>query len=52
DKWPGLGGVYDDALLPGFAESGMRFFLGGADMSFMLAGARARGDLFRKLGES
>ena len=48
-KWPGLGGVYDEAILPGFVERGMRFFLGGADMSFILAGARARGAFFNSL---
>ena len=50
--WPGLGGVYDEALLPDFAAKGMKFFLGGADMSFMLAGAKARGEMFRKLEDS
>ena len=48
-KWAGLGGVYDEALLPGFVERGMRFFLGGSDLSFILAGAKARGDFFDKL---
>ena len=48
-KWPGLGGVYDEAILPGFAERGMRFFLGGADLSFILAGASARGAFFNTL---
>ena len=48
-KWPGLGGVYDEALLPGFAKQGVKFFLGGADLSFILAGARARGAFFAGL---
>lgn len=48
-KWPGLGGVYDETILPGFAERGIRFFLGGADMSFILSGARARGAFFNQL---
>jgi len=47
-KWPGLGGVYDESLLPGFIERGMRFFLGGSDMAFILAGAKARGAFFDK----
>lgn len=48
-KWPGLGGIYDEAILPGFAQRGMRFFLGGADMSFILAGGKARGAFFNSL---
>jgi 2-keto-3-deoxy-L-rhamnonate aldolase RhmA len=48
-KWPGLGGVYDEAILPDFVKRGMRFFLGGADMSFILAGGRARGAFFNGL---
>ena len=48
-KWAGLGGVYDEAILPGFIERGMRFILGGSDLSFILAGAKARGDFFAKL---
>lgn len=50
-KWPGLGGIYDEAILPGFAERGMRFFLGGADMSFILAGGRSRGKFFNDLND-
>lgn len=45
-KWPGLGGVYDEALLSGFVERGVRFFLGGADIAFLMSGARARGAFF------
>ena len=41
-KWAGLGGVYDEAILPGFIERGMRFLLGGSDRAFILAGAKAR----------
>jgi len=48
-KWAGLGGVYDEAILPGFAERGMKFFLGGADMAFILAGGKARGAFFNSL---
>ncbi len=48
-KWAGLGGVYDEALLPGFIERGMRFFLGGSDLSFILSAAKARGDFFKAL---
>ncbi|MFP6706958.1 MAG: aldolase/citrate lyase family protein [Alphaproteobacteria bacterium] len=48
-KWPGLGGIYDEAILPDFADRGMRFFLGGADMSFILAGGKSRGAFFNGL---
>lgn len=41
-KWAGLGGVYDESILPDFVTRGMRFFLGGADTSFIMGGARAR----------
>jgi len=45
-KWAGLGGIYDEAILPGFLDSGVRFVLGGADLSFILAGGKARGAFF------
>ena len=48
-KWPGLGGIYDEAILPDFADRGMRFFLGGVDMSFILAGGKSRGAFFNGL---
>ncbi|NKB56439.1 MAG: aldolase [Alphaproteobacteria bacterium] len=48
-KWPGLGGVYDESILPDFVKRGMRFFLGGADMSFILAGGRSRAKFFNEL---
>ena len=48
-KWPGLGGIYDESILPGFAKRGMRFFLGGSDLSFILDGGRSRGAFFNNL---
>ena len=48
-KHAGLGGVYDEKILPDFAARGMRFFLGGADMSFILAGGKSRGAFFNSL---
>jgi 2-keto-3-deoxy-L-rhamnonate aldolase RhmA len=48
-KFPGLGGIYDEAILPSFAERGMQFFLGGSDVSFILAGAKTRGTFFNDL---
>ena len=48
-KIAGLGGVYDEGILPDFVNRGMRFFLGGADMSFILAGGKSRGSFFNNL---
>ena len=48
-KIAGLGGVYDETILPDFVKRGMRFFLGGADMSFILAGGKLRGAFFNNL---
>ena len=45
-KWPGLGGIYDEAIMAGFLDAGMRFVLGGADLSFILAGGKSRGAFF------
>ncbi|MFT5487518.1 MAG: 2-keto-3-deoxy-L-rhamnonate aldolase RhmA [Alphaproteobacteria bacterium] len=45
-KWPGIGGIYDESILAGFLDSGMRFILGGADMAFILAGGKSRGAFF------
>lgn len=42
-KWAGLGGVYDEVHCKAYVERGIRFLLGGADMTFILAGAKARG---------
>ena len=36
-------------LLPGFVEKGMKFLLGGSDMSFLMAGGKARGKFFNSL---
>ena len=41
-KSAGLGGVYNEALMQEFIGLGARFVLGGADMSFILAGGTAR----------
>lgn len=42
-KWAGLGGVYDEENARAYVDRGIRLLLGGADMSFILAGAKARG---------
>lgn len=41
-KVAGMGGIYDHALMQHYIEAGVRFLLGGSDVSFMMAGARAR----------
>jgi 2-keto-3-deoxy-L-rhamnonate aldolase RhmA len=46
-KFPGLGGVYDQALMQRYIEMGMRLILAGNDLSFMMAGARARAEFLR-----
>ena len=48
-KWPGLGGIYDESILPRFVKRGMRFILGGSDISFILDGGRSRGAFFNNL---
>ena len=41
-KHPGMGGVVDHALMDKYINMGMRFILSGSDLSFILAGGRAR----------
>lgn len=46
-KHPGMGGVYEPKLMEKYIGLGMRFILSGSDLSFMMAGAKARADLLR-----
>jgi 4-hydroxy-2-oxoheptanedioate aldolase len=40
-KWPGMGGVYDEALMQRYVGMGCRFLQAGGDLGFMMeAGAR------------
>ena len=40
-KWPGMGGVYDEALMRRYVTMGCRFLQAGGDLGFMMeAGAR------------
>ena len=41
-KHPGLGGIYDQALMERYIGLGCRFILGGSDLSFLMAGATSR----------
>jgi 4-hydroxy-2-oxoheptanedioate aldolase len=51
-KWAGMGGIYDDQLMPRYIERGVRFVLAGADMGFMLAAATKRTSFLRDLKHS
>ena len=46
-KHPGMGGVYDQKLMDKYIGYGMRFILSGGDLSFLMAGAKARTEFLR-----
>jgi 2-keto-3-deoxy-L-rhamnonate aldolase RhmA len=46
-KHPGMGGVYEPKLMEQYIQMGMRMILSGSDLSFMMAGARARSEFLR-----
>nr|WP_294529792.1 aldolase/citrate lyase family protein [uncultured Rhodopila sp.] len=46
-KFSGIGGIYDEAIVPRYIKMGARFVLGGQDASFMMAAARARTGFLR-----
>jgi len=48
-KHPGMGGVYEPKLMEKYIGMGMRFILSGSDLSFLMAGARARADVLRAI---
>ena len=47
-KFPGMAGVYNEAIMPRYIEMGARFILAGQDAQFMLAGAASRTAFMRK----
>jgi len=47
-KFPGMGGIYSEAIMPRYIAMGARFILGGQDASFMMAAAQARSGFLRK----
>ncbi len=51
-KHPGLGGVYDPALMQRYVEMGMRLILAGSDLAFMMTAARERAGFLRGLSLS
>lgn len=46
-KHPGMGGVYDPPLMAKYIAMGMRMILSGGDLSFLMAGAKARAGFLR-----
>ena len=48
-KHPGMGGVYDPALMARYIEMGVRLVLAGSDHSFMMSAARAQARAVREL---
>ena len=47
-KFPGMAGIYNEAIMPRYIEMGARFILSGQDATFMMAGAQARTGFLRK----
>jgi 2-keto-3-deoxy-L-rhamnonate aldolase RhmA len=47
-KFPGMAGIYNEAIMPRYIEMGARFILSGQDASFMMAGAQARTGFLHK----
>lgn len=48
-KHPGMGGVYDHALMEKFIRMGVRVFLGGGDAAFLISAAKERATFLRGL---
>jgi 2-keto-3-deoxy-L-rhamnonate aldolase RhmA len=48
-KWPGMGGVYDEAIAPRYIAMGFHFILAGLEFNFMTAGAIQRAKFLRGL---
>lgn len=49
NKWAGMGGIYDEQLMPRYIEIGARFVLAGGDLAFLLAAASHRSAALRGL---
>ncbi len=47
-KFPGMAGIYNEAIMPRYIEMGARFILAGQDAQFMLAGAAQRTGFMRQ----
>src|SRR5713101_7898187 len=48
-KWPGMGGIGDEALIGRYIGMGMRMILAGSDLGFLQAAAAARAAAMRTL---
>ncbi|BFG80110.1 aldolase/citrate lyase family protein [Paraburkholderia terrae] len=48
-KVPGVGGVYDEALMSAYVQKGARFILSGSDLAFLMQGAKARSSMLRSI---
>lgn len=48
-KFPGMGGVYDPALMQKYVGMGMRFILSGNDLAFLMAAAKERAAMLRAI---
>jgi len=48
-KFPGMAGIYNEAIMPRYIEMGARFVLGGQDGGFLMAGAAQRTGFLRTL---
>jgi 2-keto-3-deoxy-L-rhamnonate aldolase RhmA len=48
-KTPGMGGVYDHALMRKYINMGARFVLGGSDVSFLMTAAKERAAFLREV---
>ena len=49
-KFPGMGGVYEPALMDKYVKMGMRLILSGSDLALMMAAAKERTAFLRKAG--
>jgi 4-hydroxy-2-oxoheptanedioate aldolase len=47
-KFPGMAGIYNEAIMPRYIEMGARFILSGQDAAFLMAGAAQRTGFLRK----
>jgi 2-keto-3-deoxy-L-rhamnonate aldolase RhmA len=48
-KFPGMAGIYNEAIMPRYIEMGARFVLSGQDAAFLMAGAGQRTGFLRTL---
>jgi 4-hydroxy-2-oxoheptanedioate aldolase len=48
-KTPGMGGIYDEAMMARYIGLGARFILSGSDASFVTAAGRNRADFLREV---